>query len=68
LALDEPKETDQVFTINDYRYIIDQALMDKAVDINIDYVDTPSQQGLFVTSAKPVADGAAGSSCGSCSC
>jgi Fe-S cluster assembly iron-binding protein IscA len=66
LALDEPKDTDQVFTINELRYVIDQELMEKAKDINVDYVDTPWQQGLFVTSGKPVAEG---SSCGSsCSC
>lgn len=42
--------------------------MEKAEDINIDYVDTSWQQGLFVTSGKPVTEGS-GPSCGSsCSC
>jgi iron-sulfur cluster assembly protein len=69
LALDEPKDTDDVFTINDLKYVVDQELMKKASDINIDYMDTPWQQGLSVTSGNPVAEKAgAGSSCGSCSC
>lgn len=66
MALDEPKETDQVFTINDVKYIVNQELMKKSEDINIDFIDTPWQQGLFVTSGRPVVEG---SSCGgSCSC
>jgi Fe-S cluster assembly iron-binding protein IscA len=66
LALDEPKETDQVFTINELKYVIDQKLMEEAKDINIDYVDTPMQQGLFLTSGNSLGGE---SSCGSsCSC
>jgi len=52
--------------INELKYVIDLKLMEEVKDINIDYVDTPWQQGLFLTSGKPLGSGP---SCGSsCSC
>jgi Fe-S cluster assembly iron-binding protein IscA len=72
LALDEPKDSDNVFDHCDMKYVVDNALMKQAGDIIVDFVDAGWQSGFNVTSAKPLFSSfAAGGACptgGSCSC
>ena len=37
MALDEPKETDEVFEIDGFKYIVDKAFMEKARPIKVDF-------------------------------
>ena len=37
MALDESKDTDQVFEIDGFKYIVDKEFMEKAKPINIDF-------------------------------
>jgi len=64
MALDEPKEDDKVFEIDDLTYLVDPVLMEQASPIKIDFVDNGYQSGFTITSRL-----SAGANCGgSCSC
>jgi Fe-S cluster assembly iron-binding protein IscA len=66
LALDEPKDTDKVFEIESFKYLIDQNLIDQVKEVKIDFVDMGWQKGFSITSQVPVNGG---STCGSsCNC
>jgi len=39
MALDEPKDTDQVFSIEGFTYIVDKDFMQKANPVKVDYLD-----------------------------
>ena len=66
LALDESKETDNVFEINGLTYLIDKSLEEQAKEIKVDFVDQWGRAGFMVTSDVSLGGGAA---CGSsCSC
>ena len=65
LALDEPKETDQTFTIDGITYLVDKDLMAEARPIKIDFVDTGFQRGFSITSKVSRNSGTCG---GTCSC
>lgn len=57
MALDELKDTDQIFEIGGFQYIVDKAFMEQAKPITVDF--TP--MGFKVTSSIELPDG-----CGSC--
>jgi len=38
MALDEPKESDEVFTVGEFSYIVDKAFLEKAKPIKVDYL------------------------------
>ena len=66
LALDESKETDNVFEINGLTYVVDKSLEEQAKGIKVDYVDQWGRSGFMVTSDVSLSGGA---TCGSsCSC
>jgi iron-sulfur cluster assembly protein len=66
LALDESKDTDQVFDIDGITYVVDKGLDEQAQDIKVDYVNQWGRSGFMVTSSVALGGG---SSCGtSCSC
>ena len=66
LALDESKETDNVFEINGLTYVVDKSLEEQAKEIKVDYVDQWGRSGFMVTSDVTLGGGA---TCGSsCSC
>jgi Fe-S cluster assembly iron-binding protein IscA len=37
MALDEPKETDEVFEVDGYKYIVDKTFMERAKPIKVDF-------------------------------
>ena len=37
MALDEPKDTDQVFTIEGFTYLVEKELLEKAQPITVDF-------------------------------
>jgi iron-sulfur cluster assembly protein len=63
MALDEPKEDDEIIKDNGVTYLIEKDLYEKVRPINIDYVESDMGSGYSITSAM-----SHGSSCGSCSC
>jgi Fe-S cluster assembly iron-binding protein IscA len=64
MALDEPKENDEVFDKNGLKFLINKELLDSAKPINVEFVETPRGSGFSVTSGLTNKD----SGCGSCSC
>ena len=63
MALDEPKENDEIIKDNGITYLIEKNLYEKAKPINIDYVESAMGSGFAIMSAISL-----GNSCGSCSC
>ncbi len=61
MALDEPKEDDQVFDESGITYVINKELFEQVKPIQVDYVQTPRGAGYRITAN--LAKG-----CGSCSC
>ena len=68
MALDEPKDDDHVFEMNDLTYVINKDLFEQVKPISVDFVDTPMGSGFSIQSNLN-AGANCGSSCGSsCSC
>lgn len=66
LALDETKDSDNVFDINGIKYLVDKGLEEQAQEIKVDYVTQWGRSGFMVTSSASLGGGSA---CGSsCSC
>jgi Fe-S cluster assembly iron-binding protein IscA len=63
MALDEPRENDEVIKDNEVTYLIEKDLFEKAKPISIDFVESERGSGFSITSAMILE-----SSCGSCSC
>jgi len=68
LALDEPKDTDNVYDVEGFKYVVDKVFMEKVKPIKIDYMT----MGFKVTSSVDFGSGS-GCSCStekkaSCSC
>jgi len=64
MALDEPRENDQVFDDRGLSYLVEKNLFDQVKPIKVDYVETPMGAGFNISSSM-----VAGSNCGqSCSC
>lgn len=63
MALDEPKEDDQVFTEKGVTFLVEKKLFDEAKPITVDYITTDRGEGFKITSA--LTGGAnCGSTCG----
>jgi Fe-S cluster assembly iron-binding protein IscA len=68
MALDEPKDDDQVFEVNDLKYVINKDLYEQVKPINVDFVETAMGSGFSIQSNLN-AGASCGSSCSSsCSC
>ena len=65
LALDEPKDSDSVFTNGGVQYIIDNDLLKITGDITIDFVSEGWQSGFSISAENPIAESC--SSGGTCS-
>ena len=65
MALDEPKNEDEIFEEKGTKFIVDKDLFIQAKPINIDFIDTPNGSGFKLTSGL---SSEAGEGCGSCSC
>ena len=63
MALDEPKDNDEIIEDNGIKYLIDKTLYEQAKPINVDFIDSAMGSGFSITSAMKM-----GNSCGSCSC
>ena len=71
LALDEPSDSDSVFTNDGTQYIIEKDLLTKIGTVTIDYVNEGWQKGFTINAENPVGEACSiGGSCaatGSCS-
>ena len=64
MALDEPREEDEVFTDRGLKYMIEKNLYNSAKPIKVDYINGAMGAGFSISSNMQL-----GSSCGSsCSC
>lgn len=68
MALDEPKDDDQVFEVNDLKYVINKDLFDQVKPINVDFVDTAMGSGFSIQSNLNAGAGCGSSCSSSCSC
>lgn len=63
MALDEPKDNDEVIEENGVNYLIEKELLERVQPVNVDFVESAMGSGFSITSAL-----SQGNSCGSCSC
>jgi len=63
MALDEPKDNDEVIEENGINYLIEKELLERVQPVNVDFVESAMGSGFSITSAL-----SQGNSCGSCSC
>jgi Fe-S cluster assembly iron-binding protein IscA len=64
LALDEPKESDEVYDRDGVAFVVDKKLLDEVQPITVDYVTTPEGEGFTIDSGLTNSDGCGG--CSSC--
>ncbi len=67
MALDEPKENDEIFNENGLTFLINKELLDSVQSVNVEFVETERGSGFSITSAltkKAKEDNC----CGTCSC
>jgi len=62
LALDEPKESDDVYDIDEFKFVVDKELMNQARPIKIDM----NYFGFVVSSSLKLEGGCSGGSCSTC--
>jgi len=67
MALDEPKENDEVFNEGGLTFLVNKDLLDSVKPINVEFVETPKGSGFSVTSALNN-KGKTDNCCGTCSC
>ncbi len=67
MVLDEPKETDETFSVNGFTVVVDKGLLDMTKEIKVDFVDYAMGSGFRLTPAVPIGGGSCGSGCSSCS-
>jgi len=65
MALDEPKNEDEVFNEKGTKFIIDKDLLNQVKPINVDFIESAGSSGFKLTSSL-APSGGCGSSCGSC--
>ena len=63
MALDEPRDTDHVYKINDVEYLVDKGFMEKAKPITVDFMG----MGFKITSGMVIEQSSSCSGCGSTS-
>ena len=64
MALDEPKENDQIFEDSGVKYLVETQLYEDVKPINVDFIDSAMGSGFSISSNLPK-----NASCGgSCSC
>ena len=61
MALDEPKETDNVFNVNGFQFILDKDFYEKVKPVKVDFMG----YGFRISSSLEFGKAAAGG-CGSC--
>ena len=68
LALDEPREDDEVIKDNGVTYIINKELYEQAQPIHVDFVESAMGSGFYVNSNLRDSKDCGGSCATSCSC
>ena len=63
MALDEPKDDDEVISNNGVTYLMNKQLLDQVKPVTVDFVESAYGSGFSISSSL-----AKGSGCGSCSC
>ena len=66
MALDEPRDDDEVVKEEGVTFLINKELYDQAKPINVDFVESAMGSGFNITSSLSAGEGGGG--CGSCSC
>jgi Fe-S cluster assembly iron-binding protein IscA len=66
MALDEPKNEDEVFEEKGTKFVIEKDLYSQAKPITVDFVETARGSGFKLSSSLVPAAGGCGSSCESC--
>jgi len=51
MALDGPKESDEIFTEQGVKFVIDKGLLEEAKPINIDFIESAMGAGFMLKSA-----------------
>jgi len=62
MALDEPKDDDEILKENGVTYLVNKQLLEQVKPINVDFVDSVYGSGFNITSNL-----SKGGACGSCS-
>jgi len=65
LALDEPKENDEVYNQSELTFLVEGSLLETCGEINVEYIDAGPRSGFGISSTNPIGGG--GCSSGSCS-
>jgi len=60
MALDEPRESDKIFDIDGFKYVVDKDFLEKAQPIKIDFLEI----GFKLTSSLVFEQGCTSGSCG----
>ncbi len=66
MALDEPKESDEIVTNDGITYMINKDLFEQVKPISVDFVDSAYGSGFSIKSNLKKSDGGCGSSCSTC--
>ena len=63
MALDEPKDTDHVYDVDNFKYLVDKDFMEKAKPVVVDFIS----MGFKITSGLKMEASAGCGGCGSTS-
>lgn len=64
MALDEPKEKDEIIKENGITYLINKELFDQAKPISVDFVESAFGSGFSISSKLAACGPSCGTSCG----
>jgi Fe-S cluster assembly iron-binding protein IscA len=65
MALDEPKDDDEIIKENKITYLINKELLEKAKPISVDFVESAMGSGFSLSSSLKTG-GSCGNSCSTC--
>lgn len=63
MALDEPKDDDEIVKDNGFTYLINKELFEQAKPINVDFIDSGMGQGFSISSKMQMGGGECSTSC-----
>ena len=63
MALDEPKDDDEIVKNNGFTFLINKDLYEQAKPINVDFIDSGWGQGFSISSNLQLGGGGCGTSC-----
>ena len=68
LALDEPKDSDEIFEFDTLKFVVDKALIESTGGICVDFQQSGYFGGYKIEPKVPMKAEGGGNECGSCSC